>query len=566
MFLSINRKIIYSMFLLFLTSTIIFASTFYITYSSKVSKDQQISITRNMQYSDLLQRNILLIKEIKNLLKKNNNLKIDEKEFPQINTLISNTAHSNFLLNEQEKLAKRTKLFDENYETIYQGVSLILFNTILLSSFIILIGYLFNNWVLKPINKISDISEQIGLGNIKLRIPIRTNIKYQDELDKFSNIFNMMLDNIENMISTIQDKEKFLQSLIDSIPDGIRVIDENYNIIIANKTYYTQSNDTPKINQKCYISSFCNKQPCLNEQCPLHEILQRGKQHTLTIQQFASNPNKFLSVNAALMQYDKTHRYIVESIRDLSGDIDFSHQQKITSLSFLSSSIAHEIKNNLGALRIILEHIIENTNNKKVNPNEYKKLLKTLHTELLNTINIPERLLKMTRYSSAEDTSFDCINSLVEIIKMLDFEAKRKGIDLKLNLPKQNIILNGNETDFKIAVINIIQNAINATNNGFITIKISTSVKTGLSISFTDTGCGIDESDIDYIFTPFFSNGKKAEDTKSSGSGLGLPITKSIIEKFGGKINVKSKVGKGSCFTLTFPEYKKTCNKEKQVL
>ena len=73
MFLSINRKIIYSMFLLFLTSTIIFASTFYITYSSKVSKDQQISITRNMQYSDLLQRNILLIKEIKNLLKKNNN-------------------------------------------------------------------------------------------------------------------------------------------------------------------------------------------------------------------------------------------------------------------------------------------------------------------------------------------------------------------------------------------------------------------------------------------------------------------------------------------------------------
>ena len=237
MFLSINRKIIYSMFLLFLTSTIIFASTFYITYSSKVSKDQQISITRNMQYSDLLQRNILLIKEIKNLLKKNNNLKIDEKEFPQINTLISNTAHSNFLLNEQEKLAERTKLFDENYKTIYQGVSLILFNTVLLSSFIILIGYLFNNWVLKPINIISNISEQIGLGNIKLRIPIRTNIKYQDELDKFSNIFNMMLDNIENMISTIQDKEKFLQSLIDSIPDGIRVIDENYNIIIANKTY-----------------------------------------------------------------------------------------------------------------------------------------------------------------------------------------------------------------------------------------------------------------------------------------------------------------------------------------
>ncbi len=566
MFLSLNRKIIYAIFSLFLISFIIFASTFYIAYSSKIEKDQQASITRNLQYSDLLHRNILLTKEIKNLLKEDPNLNINDKNYPQINTLISDNEHSNFLINEQKNLTQRTKLFDENYETIYQGTSLILFNTLLLSSFIILIGYLFNRWVLKPINNISDIVEQISLGNLKLRIPQRPKIKYKDELDAFSEIFNMMLDNIENMISTIQDKEKFLQALIDSIPDGIRVIDENHNMIIANKTYYEQSKDTPKPSQKCYISSFCTKHPCLNEQCPLHEILKKGKQNTITIQQFAANPNKYLSVNAALMQYDKSRRYIVEAIRDLSGDIDFSHQQKISSLSFLSSSIAHEIKNNLGALRIILEHIIEKNNGKKADIREYKKMLNTLHKELVNTINIPERLLKMTRYSTQEDTLFDCTNSLREIIQMLDYEAKRKGIDLKFTTPKQSIMINGNETDFKIAIINIMQNAINATTNGVITIKVSTSAKNGLSISFSDTGCGIDENDIDYIFTPFFSNGKKAEDTKSSGSGLGLPITKSIIEKFGGKINVKSTLGKGSCFTLSFPEYKKTCNKTKLVL
>ena len=503
---------------------------------------------------------------IKNLLKKDPYFKINEKDFPQINTLISDTAHSNFLLNEQEKLTQRTKLFDENYKTIYQGVTFIIFNTLLLLSFILLVGYLFNIWVLKPINKISEIIEQISLGNLKLRIPLRSNIKYQDELDKFSSTFNLMLDNIENMISTIQDKEKFLQSLIDSIPDGIRVIDENYNIIIANKTYYDQSNDTPKAKQKCYISSFCNKQPCLNEQCPLHEILHIGKQNTITIQQFASNPNKYLSVNAALMEYGESHKYIVEAIRDLSGEIDFSHQQKISSLSFLSSSIAHEMKNNLGALRMILEHIIESTQSKKTNIFKHTKMLKTLHNELINTINIPERLLKMTRYSTQEETEFDCVNSLSEIIQMLDFEAKRKGIDMLFTSPKKEITMKGNETDFKIAIINILQNAINATKQGSITIKITNSLKTGLSISFSDTGIGIDASDIDYIFTPFFSNGKKAEDTKSSGSGLGLPITKSIIEKFGGKINVKSTVGKGSCFTLSFPYYKKTCNKTKQVL
>lgn len=566
MFLSLNRKIIYSIFTLFLLSSIIFASTFYQAYSSKVSQDQQTSITRNRQYSELLHNNILLIKEIRSLSSSNKNFKVDKEAFPQINALISDTSRSNFLINEQKKLEERTKLFDEGYQTIYQGTRLILFNALLLSIFIIIIGYLFNRWVLHPINNISAISEQISSGNLKLRIPLRQNLKYHDELDKFSQIFNQMLDNIENMILTVQDKEKFLQSLIDSIPDGIRVIDEKHNIVIANKAYYIQSNDTPKINQKCYKSSFYNNRACINEQCPLHEILQNGKTKSTTIQQFASNPNKYLSVNAALMQYDNSHRYIVEAIRDLSDDIDFSHQQKISSLSFLSSSIAHEIKNNLGALRMILEHIIEKTEKQKTNISSHKKMLKTLHKELVNTINIPERLLKMTRYSSQEDSEFNSINSLMEIIQMLDFEAKRKGIDLQLISSKKEVVLNGNETDFKIAIINILQNAINATDKGKITVNVTHSQKNGLNIKFIDTGSGISDSDLDYIFTPFFTQNKQTDKTNSTGSGLGLPITKSIVEKLGGEIDVKSTIGKGSCFTLSFPNVKKTCNKTKQVL
>ena len=267
------------------------------------------------------------------------------------------------------------------------------------------------------------------------------------------------------------------------------------------------------------------------------------------------------------MQYDKSQRYIVEAIRDLSSEIDFSHQQKVTSLNFLSSSIAHEIKNNLGSLRIILEHILESDKLTGNTNNDFKKLLSTLHNELVNTINIPERLLKMTRYATQEETEFDCVVSLTEIVKMLDFEAKRKGIFLEMKHPKKELILQGNETDFKIAVINIIQNAINATDHkGTISIEISSSQKNGIVINFKDTGVGIAPEDIDYIFTPFFSQGQQNNNSKTSGSGLGLPITKSIVEKFGGSIKVSSNYGEGSNFTLSFPMHKKTCNKGKQVL
>lgn len=70
--------------------------------------------------------------------------------------------------------------------------------------------------------------------------------KFTDELDYLIITFNQMLDNLQNVISEVKEQEAFLQALIDSIPDGIRVIDENYNIIIANKAYFKQVGTTGK--------------------------------------------------------------------------------------------------------------------------------------------------------------------------------------------------------------------------------------------------------------------------------------------------------------------------------
>jgi signal transduction histidine kinase len=143
---------------------------------------------------------------------------------------------------------------------------------------------------------------------------------------------------------------------------------------------------------------------------------------------------------------------------------------------------------------------------------------------------------------------------------LLDFEAKSKGVNIILSSPKEPVIIQGDETDFKIAVINIILNAIKATQgHGSLKIKIKQSAQHGISISFTDNGIGISPSNIANIFNPFFSEGK--QETANKGSGLGLAITKSIIEKNGGTIHVTSTEGKGSCFTLSFPTNKKLAKK-----
>lgn len=567
MFFSLTKKIIYLILTLSITSAILFIHAFYSAYSTKIEKDQMVSIQRNQQYNNLLLRNIGLIKELKSLANSNHSIAIDKKHYNNIYALIHDNKNNQFLIKEQQAINERISQFEEQYETIKNGVNIIAFSTFLQIIFIIFMGLLIKILILNPINKISHLSEQVSRGNLNLRLPKRRSNTLFDELDRLSITFNSMLDNLQNMMEKIRDNENFLQSIVDGIPDGIRVIDKDFNIIIANKSYYNLTEDFPKSGLKCYYSAFGLNEPChySNTQCPVVNILHKNNKKTFNaIHQFINSGNKYLSITSAPLFHNSQNNYVIEAIHDLSQEIDFSHQQKISSMGFLSSSIAHEIKNQIGALRLIVEHLIDKYFQHKSDTDEDKKLLNLIHSEIINASQIPERLLKLTRISDNSFQNFNCVNAIKEIIELLDYEAKINGIVIDYQFSKKEIFLFGNETDFKIAAINIILNAIKAmSSNGILKIKISTSKQNEIKISFTDNGIGINKENLQQIFNPFFSLGHQKE--KNTGTGLGLSITKSLIEKQGGSIDVKSQEGKGSCFTFTFSAIK-NLQKSKQPI
>ena len=352
MFVSLNKKIIYSILMFFLMISIIFVYTFYFIYGSKIQKEQQNSIQQNQQFLELLSQNISFSKELQNVLEKNPNYQFKNKEIKEtlINRIQNNSFEQVNII--QKRIAEVTKSYDERYEAIKEGLKIIGISSILLILSIIILSYLITYWILTPLNKISNVSMKVSQGNLDSRIQQEHLSYFVDEMDILINTYNTMLDSLQSLLSEVKDKENFLQALIDSIPDGIRVIDADYNIIIANKAYYKQVGTRFKNCQKCYEASQNRKTPCNTHQinCPLHEINKNKKTNIKVVQQFHNYPTRHLSINAAPLRYKKN--YIVESIRDLSEEINFSHQQKLSSLGFLSTSIAHEMKNHLGALRI----------------------------------------------------------------------------------------------------------------------------------------------------------------------------------------------------------------------
>ncbi len=555
MFFSLNKKILYSLFVFLLFVVFVFLVIFINLYSQKLQDSQNLVYMRNQYVVDLLYDNIKLKKELANL----------NKQYPEIvSSKIARTSQDinltqKELTREQKLNAELQKNYDNNREAIITGAKIVGFSLFIVILFILLLIFLLDYWVIRPIEKLTDVSRKVSMGIFSSRIQLPAKSSFYDEFTILCNTFNNMLDNAEYNIEATRSRERFLQQLIDAIPDGIRVIDKNYNVIMANTSFYKLLKIKEScVGKKCYQAYGYNCDACPQSKynCPIRDLQNNNLNYLHTIHEVDKIP---LYVNAAKLRWkqDDEDYYIVEAIHDLSKDVRFSHQQKVSSLAFLSTSIAHEMKNNLGAIRLILEGLIDDKHNDVNKFPDLKKYLNLAHDQLVETVKIPERLLRLAQYSENEVSQIDVASAVKDMILMIDYDAKRHGIAIITDFDSK-VLLWGNEADFKMIILNLTQNAIKAMPNGGELRITGKKDRKHILINISDTGVGIDSDKIKHIFEPFYS----ANDQIKS-SGLGLAIVSSLIEKMKGHISVKSKLEKGTTFLIKLPIMQQSQKKKK---
>ena len=544
MFISLNKKILISIIIFLVFITGIFFSIFFTFYVQRLEEGQNQIYMRNQYVVDLLFDNINLRKDLREIAEKYPHL-LKSQRLQTISQGLNLTQKE--LSNEQQLNEELKKNYDKNREALLAGSRIIAFSMVVVILFVILLIFLLNYWVLGPVEKLTQISRDVTKGIYSSRLEIGKK-KLRDEFDILSSAFNQMLESTEMNLERTKSRERFLQQLIDSIPDAIRVIDKKYNVIMVNSAF----NKLLKIKnscvgQKCYKAYGYNCEGCLQSKylCPLKEFLS-GKQDALsTIHEVYHVP---LYLNAAKLQFGagKDDFYVIEAFHDLSNDVLFSHQQKVSSLAFISTSVAHEMKNNLGAIRLIFEGILDNYFKDVPDDNEMKIYLEKAYKQLVESVKTPERLLRLAQYSEEENIKIDASAAIKDMILMVDYDAKRRGIAINTDL-REGLYIYGNEADFKMIILNLAQNAIKAMPDGGSLNISAQNVKNKVIISISDTGIGISQEQLKHIFEPFYSANKKKS------SGLGLAIVSSLIERFKGRIKAKSKLGKGTTFEVSIP-------------
>lgn len=150
---------------------------------------------------------------------------------------------------------------------------------------------------------------------------------------------------------------------------------------------------------------------------------------------------------------------------------------------------------------------------------------------------------------------FDLAKLLSDEVKSHLLQASTKNIDLILNLPDENLIVDSDERIIKKVVSNLINNAIKFTHQGSVTVSCYFALETSgkvLHISVKDTGIGIPQENQQYIFDEF-RQGSEGLNRRFEGSGLGLSLANKFIEMIDGEVSFKSEVGNGSEFLIKIP-------------
>ncbi len=218
------------------------------------------------------------------------------------------------------------------------------------------------------------------------------------------------------------------------------------------------------------------------------------------------------------------------------------------------SDASHELRTPLTSLKTEIE---VNLRSNKLNLNEAKDLLKSNLEEVNNLQILSDGLIKLTQYRQKNNgltfAQISLKETAEEAVKKVSTLAKNKSITIIDKVADQTI--EGNRPALTEMFVIFLDNAIKYSPD-LSKIKLSSERTDGsILIHIADEGFGIEGKDIPHLFDRFFRADKSRNKTEAAGYGLGLSIAKQIIERHNGSVNVKSKLGKGTTFTIRLPRH-----------
>lgn len=432
-----------------------------------------------------------------------------------------------------------TEEINNAISAIWATLSAILFIIFLVS---VISAALLSYNITKPINRVINVTKRLQNKDYSARI----NANFTGEIGNLSTSVNALAASLQAHVNEIEESEKQLNSILSNLVSGVILIDDEGNVELTNHA----------------TERFLSK----------HNSKIKGKKYNYVIGPIGLDKLVETAIEDNVKLHDEAHIYFPEErILDVHIAPYYSQgwQQRgaiivlhdITDIRRLEkmrsefvANVSHELKTPITSVKGFAETLLSGDVPNKETEKQFMQIiydeserLNRLITDLLELSKIEKQAMPL------KISSVDINKILLDTTQTISKIAHDKNITIHMPDNEAHVFVEADPDRLGQILLNLIANAVNYTSdNGDIYIDVEARTS-DIIISVKDTGMGIPPESLSRLFERFYRV-DKARTRHSGGTGLGLAIVKHLVESHNGRIDVRSKEGIGSTFTVTLPK------------
>jgi PAS domain S-box-containing protein len=402
-------------------------------------------------------------------------------------------------------------------------------------------------FVLRRLQRFETTARLIADGQLDRRVPDEG----ADTIAWLAREFNTMADSMSGLVGDVRSERERLETVINSIDDGIVVLDAQRKVVAANDAFLQRSG---RLRHQA-VGCFCrNVAPgvCTAKDCPTVACLQTGeRQVRICERQTADGSVCWEEVHAspirgpsgALVQ-------VVEVWRDISqrraAEARLAESHRLASLVLLASGFSHELNTPLGTVLTCVEGILRDAHEQR-DP-EWARIHESAtlaREQILRCRGITQHFLRLSRGESASMEIVDARQAVAAAARLVEPTARTSDVTIRVVPGDGPVHVRVEEAELQHALTNLLLNAVQAcTRGGHVTVSVIEDDP--IRVEVADDGCGIAPEHQHRIFEPFFS-------LRKGGTGLGLFLALNFVRRCGGDLAVQSEPGRGATFGVLLP-------------
>ncbi|MBI3352418.1 MAG: PAS domain-containing protein [Nitrospirae bacterium] len=373
---------------------------------------------------------------------------------------------------------------------------------------------------------------------------------------------------MKQRLQVLEERERLFQTVLDSFPDAIEIIDQDFNVVYLNAAAAsrTQKSAESQVGEKCHQVFYNREDPCCY--CPAKKAFEGGEPGYVLRENVSIRNSEPCFEELLLLPVKINHqkngnevKWVVEIAKDVTREKEMEQQiissDRLVAIGEMAAAVAHEFNNPLGIILGFSQDLL--TEVEPVDPRFNS--LKIIEEEARRCKKIMRDLMEFGRPTPAQFTLIDPGELIRRGADLISSQAQKAGVQTRIEISKGLPKIRADSQQVTQVLVNLFFNAIEAMPEGG-TLTIGCAAKdvedvgnSGNSlaplnnevvVSVSDTGFGIAPNVLPKIFRTFFTTKQK------KGMGLGLSVCESIMKGHGGRIAVESTPGKGTTFYLYF--------------